>query len=190
VTDPPTLAPPQSFRRTLAFVVAVFAVAGGVIHIQAAYDHRDLTVVATGFVVMAIAQVVAAVVVTIWPVPGAVVAAGALHAAILLIWILSRTVGLPLIPGAETVASFGVADVVANTFSIAVVAVAIVAVTSHRSAETVSVPPRTFVAIRAVTLAGAVLLTVVALSVPHEHGHDDAEGSASVANHADDHEHP
>ena len=188
VPDPQIAPSPQSFHRILASVVAIFALAGAVIHVEAVFDHRDLAVVAAGFVVMAVAQTVVAVVVMIRPVLPVIVAAGALHAAILLTWIVSRTLGLPLIPGAETVAPVGVADVVANTFSIAVVATAIVAVVSNRSGDTAPLSARTTFAMRVVSLAGAVLLTVAALSVPHEHSHADGEDPAHVAEHTHDHE--
>ena len=81
----------------------------------------------------------------------------------------------------------GVADVVANTFSIAVVATAIVAVVSNRSGDTAPLSARTTFAMRMVSLAGAVLLTVAALSVPHEHSHADGEDPAHVAEHTHDH---
>jgi hypothetical protein len=81
-----------------------------------------------------------------------------------------------------------VADVVANTFSIAVVATAIVAVVSNRSGDTAPLSARTTFAMRMVSLAGAVLLTVAALSVPHEHSHADGEDPAHVAEHTHDHE--
>jgi hypothetical protein len=100
-----------------------------------------------------------------------VVAAGALQAAIL----LSRTVGLPFIPGAESAGPVGVADVVANTFSIAAIAATIIGITLYRSLETVTLPPRTSRATRAVMLTGAIILTVAALSETHDHaGHDEA----------------
>jgi hypothetical protein len=177
----------QHSHTTLAWVIAVSAAAGAVIHIEAAFDHRDLVFVATGFLVMAIGQASVAIGVVIRPILPVIAAAGALHSAIFLTWVVSRTMGLAPIPGSEPVASVGVADVVANTFSIAVVAIAIVAITLHMTSETLTFPRMAARTLRAVSVVAAMILTVAALSAAHEHVDDDAGGSVPVPSH--EHEH-
>lgn len=175
----------SSLQGMLAWAIALAVAAGGLIHLKAAIDHRDLTVIAIGFTVMGVSQLLFAGVLVIRPSFPVVVAAGALHAAILLTWILSRTVGLLFIPGAEAAAPVGVVDVVANTFSIAAIAATVIGITLYRSSETVTLPPTTSRAMRAVVLTGAIILTVAALSETHDHaGHDEvtsAQGHEHVA---------
>lgn len=176
----------SSLQGMLAWAIALAVAAGGLIHLEAAIDHRDLTVIAIGFTAMGISQLLFAGALVIRPSLPVVVAAGALHAAILLTWILSRTVGVPFIPGAESAALVGVADVVANTFSVAAIAATIIGITLYRSSETVTLPPRTSRAMRAVMLAGAIILTVAALSETHHHARHDEAPSAQGHEHVAD----
>jgi hypothetical protein len=176
-----------SLQKDLAWVTATLAAAGGVIHLEASIDHRDLVVVAFGFAAMAIGQLVLAGVMLLRPTPAVLIAVGAVHAAIALVWIMSRTIGLPLIPGAERAAQVGVADVVANTFSIAVVGLTIVALSLDRAHQALSVNASTARAIRVVVLVGALILTVAAFSETHAHSVGDPDVSLSTDSH--DHEH-
>lgn len=175
----------SSLHRALAWVIATFAAAGGLIHLEASIDHHGLTVIAVGFAAMAIAQLAVAGLTLVRPSPTVLLWVGVLHAGIGLVWIVSRTVGLSFIPGADQAAEVGVADLVANTFSIAVVGVTIVALTLGRSYQALPLPPITTRIIRLVALVGALILTVAALSVPHEHA--DHLVSVPAPTHSHDH---
>jgi hypothetical protein len=175
-----------SLQEDLAWVIATFAAAGGLIHLEAAIDHRDLVVVAVGFAVMAVAQLALAGVMLLRPTPAGLFGVGAVHAAIALLWIITRTIGLPFIPGAEQAAQVGVADVVANTFSIALVGVAIVAL-SRKGPNQASLLPRNTRVIRVVVLVGALILTVAALSETHAHAQNDPDVSLSSDSHSHEH---
>ena len=177
-----------SLQGALAWVVAVFAAAGGLIHLQASIDHRDLMVIAVGFAAMAISQLVLAGVMLMRPSPKALIWVGALHAGIVLVWIISRTLGLVFIPGAEQAAEVGVADVVANTLSLAVVGVTIIALSLDRSSQAVPLHPSTARAINVVTLVGALILSVAALGETHDHAHNDGEAPLPIPVHSHDHD--
>jgi hypothetical protein len=164
----------QSLQETIPQVIAVFAGAGGIIDAEAAIDHREIAVIAVGFAVMAITQLALAGTVLLRPSRPALLAIAALHAGIALTWIMSRTVGIPFIPGAEQPVPVGVADVVANTFSMAVVGLAVVARSLDRADRIAPIPPGAARAIRMTAVAGALILTIAALSAGHEHGHDDS----------------
>lgn len=175
-----------SLLDTLAWVIATFAAAGGLIHLEAVLDHRDLVVIAVGFGAMAIGQLALAGVMVMRPTRTIIIGVGAVHALIALIWIMSRTVGLPFVPGAEEAAQVGVADVVANTFSIAVVGVTIVALSIDRSGQEIRLRPRTADAVKMVALVGALILTVAALSETHTH--TDHEDSLPTSSHSHEHQ--
>jgi hypothetical protein len=177
-----------SLQKDLAWVIATFAAAGGLIHLEASIDHRDLVVVAVGFAVMAIAQWSFAGVMLLRPTLAGLIGVGAVHAAIALLWIITRTIGLPFIPGAEQAAQVGVADVVANTFSIAIVGVAIVALSLDRAHQALSFNSSTARVIRVVVLVGALILTVAGLSETHAHAQNDAEVSLSSDGHSHEHQ--
>ena len=177
-----------SLQGAMAWVIATFAAAGGLIHLEASIDHRELTVIATGFAAMAISQLVLVGVLLIRPSAKALVWIGALHAGIALVWIMSRTIGLSLIPGAEQAAQVGVADVVANTFSLAVVGVTIVALSLDRPSQAVPLHPNTVRAVKVVALVGALILTVAALGETHDHAHNDGEASLPTPVHSHDHD--
>jgi hypothetical protein len=169
-------------QRILAWAAGVAAVGAGLIHIEASLDHRDLVVVATGFAVMAISQWLVAAAILVRASRTALTLGGALHLGILFVWILSRTVGLPFIPGAESSAEFGVADVVANILSVVVVAAAVISIVVRSRSASYSLSTNFDRAIRGSVVAGALVLTVVAINSPHVHaGHDEpAPGTGSV----------
>lgn len=173
-----------SLQSVLGWATSVAAAAGGLIHFEAAIDHRLLTVVAIGFAVMAVAQFLFAGAILIRPSISTMVSGGALHLAILVTWILSRTVGLQFIPGAEASSAAQVTDVVANTFSLTVVGVAGIWLRLCRSRTTLTLSARTDRAVRTVILAGVAILTVIALIQPHYH----AEHHVPASLHGGDHE--
>ncbi len=171
-------------HQILASAAAVFATAGGLIHLTVTRQHLDFPIVVAGFVLMGVAQWVFAF--TILKRPTAVVAntGGVLHAAIVAVWILSRTAGLAFVPGAEHVASVGVADIVATTFSVAVIGTVVMWRALSGSTANVSVPNPGVRTVVATLTIGALFLTVPAIAAPHHH-----EGSHVSTDTAEVHTH-
>lgn len=115
-----------------------------------------------------------------------VLAGGVLHAVILALWVVTRTVGLGFVTGAEVSADFGVPDLVANTFSVAVVGVAAIGRALHETVPPV-VPAAVTTRIKAVLLAGVVFLTVPALLTRHDHGTSPLDAPSHQSSHGHDH---
>ena len=165
----PTLRNDTDLHQILAIAAAVFAAAGGLIHLTVTRQHLDFPIVTAGFAFVGVAQWVFAFTIMKRPTTVIAVSGAVLHAAIVTVWTLSRTIGLAFVPGAEHVAAVGVADIVATTFSVAVVGtVAIWRVLSGSSVR-VNVPYRGFRTVVAVLAMGASFLTVPAIAAPHDH---------------------
>jgi hypothetical protein len=166
-------APAATDLKSVLFrVAAVLAVASGVIHLAVVRHHLDDAVVTAGFALMGGAQLVVGVGLITRPASRARLA-GLLHAGIVATWVLSRTVGLVVVPGAEERASFGFADTIANMFSLGVIAaLATIDRTDRRSAR----HPLSARVARGVLVAvgvAAVAVAAPAALAPHQHaGHD------------------
>jgi hypothetical protein len=110
-------------RRELEVDAAVLAIAAGLIHAVAAVGHADYPLFAGFFALLALAQ-------CIW---GALVHRGAGRrllvagawgsAAVALLWLVTRTVGLPFGPEAGGPESAGALDVLATVDELMVVAI-------------------------------------------------------------------
>jgi len=156
-------------HRILAIAAAVFAAAGGLIHLTVTRQHLDLPIVAAGFVLMGAAQWIFAFTILKFPTTVIAVSGAVLHATIVTVWILSRTIGLAFVPGAEHVASVGVADIVATTFSVAVIGTAVIWRALSGSTANASVPHSGLRTVVAAFAIGALFLTVPAIAAPHDH---------------------
>ena len=188
MTQTATTRPNQVDLRTLVTrAAALSAAAGGLIHFRVIADHVDFPLIAVGFGFMGLAQWVFTVAVLTRGSRSALEVGIGLHAAMVILWIVSRTVGLGFIPGAEEPSAVGVADLVANTFSIAVIGAALVGLWLYRSPETLLVPTSIATRIEAVVLTGAIFLTVPALLASHDHAHASAETSESETGEGHDH---
>jgi hypothetical protein len=86
--------------RLVGRLTAVFSIAAGVIHISAAADHENLPVMLAGFLVVATLQVSLGGLL-LWRRPSGllVVAALGLMLGSVGVWLVSRTMGLPFLPG-------------------------------------------------------------------------------------------
>lgn len=168
--------------------------AGGVIHFAVIRHHLGNAIVTSGFVLIGGAQLLAAALLLTRPSPRTRRAVILLHTTVFSAWLLSRTVGLVVVPGAEDRAPVGVADSIANAFAVSVVVVLVRTIHVEqrrvRSSALLRVP-RTVVAVIAVAI---VSLTVAAGIAPHDHDHPatgehvpEHDGPA-VAGH-DDHTH-
>jgi len=164
-----TLRNDTDLHQIFAIAAAVFATAGGLIHMAVTRQHLDFPIVVVGFVFVGVAQWVFAF--TILKRPATIVAntGGVLHAAIVAVWILSRTAGLAFVPGAEHVLSVGVADIVATTFSLAVIGTVVMWRALSGSTANVNVPNPGVRIVVAAFAIGALFLTVPAIAAPHHH---------------------
>lgn len=164
-----TLRNATDLHQILAIAAAVFATAGGLIHLTVTRQHLDFPVVVAGFVLMGVAQWVFGFTILKRPTTVIAVSGAVLHAAIVTVWIVSRTIGLAIVPGAEHVAPVGVADIVAITFSVAVIGTVVIWRALGRSIVNVNVPYPGFRTVVAVLVIGALFLTVPAIAAPHDH---------------------
>lgn len=166
-------------HRIFAIAMAVFAAAGGLIHLTVTRQHLDFPVVAAGFVFMGVAQWIFAFTILKRPTTVITVSGAVLHATIVTVWILSRTTGLTFVPGTEHVAAVGVADIVATTFSVAVIGTAVMWRAVSGSTANVSVPHSGLRTVVAGLAIGALFLTVPAIAAPHDH--EGSHGSTDTA---------
>lgn len=164
-----TLRTDTDLHRILLVAAAVYATAGGLIHLTVTRQHLDLPIVASGFVLMGVAQWVFAFTILKRPTPAIAYSGALLHGAIVTVWILSRTTGLAFVRGAEHVATVGVADIVATTFSVAVIGTIIIWRVLSGSIANVNVPNPGFRIVVAVLAIGALFLTAPAIATPHDH---------------------
>ena len=176
-------------RRVFATVAAVLAASGGLIHLGVIGDHREYRVVAAGFAAMGISQCVVALWLFRRPSTLAFLLSAGLHAAIGATWAVSRTFGLWFIPGEAQAAEIGVADLVATTFSIGVIGVAVIVSALDRSASPTVLPRTVARRMAGSVVVGALLLTAIAVSAPHVHdtrGPIDAPGIGQSHDHGAD----
>ena len=177
---------PTDLRRLLVVTAAVFAFAGGLIHLAVIRQHFDFPIVAGGFAFIGIAQWTFALTVLRYPIRLIVALGGILHTAIAGIWILSRTTGLTFLPGAEEPALVGVVDIVANTFSVGAIGAVIIWKVLNQPPNAVFVSSRVARSMVTVLLAGSLVLIVPALFTPHDRA---SHALSEVPAHSDVHQH-
>ncbi|MGH8958656.1 MAG: hypothetical protein ACRDVK_08260 [Acidimicrobiia bacterium] len=180
--------PPTTDESPLIQIVTLSAAAaagaGGLIHLKVLGDHLDLALVAGGFALMGLLQWTFVWCILSRPSHGVLLLGGLLHAGIAMLWMVSRTVGLAFINGAQDPEAVGVADLAANTFSVAVVGAAFVGLGLYRSGQPVVIPPSIATRVRGLVLAGAIFLTVPALLAPHSHAVSDSHVTEVGYDHA------
>ncbi len=178
----------------LSTIAAVLALGAGAIHLAVVRHHPDAAVVATGFVLMGLAQLLVALRLRTAPTRRARAAGVWVHVSILATWLLSRTFGLLVVPGAEDRAAFGLADVVANLLGAAVVVALVLAAGVERRPAAGLLTTRTAHRVTVAVAVTAILMAVPAVLAPHHHGghiHADDGGGAPEADHptlGDDHD--
>jgi hypothetical protein len=147
----------------------------GVIHGSAAFDHAEHPAQLVFFIAVAALQVAWAVIVlrrASWPL---LKAGAAFNAGVIMVWIVSRTVGLPGVPGAEAPEPFGLKDGVASGLEFLLVAgVGSLIPAAGRHLRLASGTVASWVII-----AGIGAVTVAGLAAP---GHDDDEAVHSHRN--------
>ena len=180
----------------LVTMAALGSAAGGLIHLNQIGAHSDFLFMASGFALMGVAQWVFALVVLRRPSRPIFLAGGILHAAIFALWLVTRTVGLGIVPGADVPAEVGFADLAANAFSVVLIGVAAIWPAVHNVSNPVVLPPEVATGFKTIVLVGVILLTVPALLVRHEHGSHASEPPAhetlhdlhQVPSHVGDHD--
>jgi hypothetical protein len=177
------------FGRTVAVALALLSVGAGMLHLTAAGDHRDHLHILAFFIAIGTFQLAWAARLA-WRPSNRVLAAGlGVNAAVIAVWILSRTHGIPLIPEVGEREALGLKDAATSGLEVVLVAGA---------AMLVAMPAAAFAATlrraHAERLVGAVGFGVLALAIPgmlaphgHEHtGDDHAHGVESASAVSDD----
>lgn len=154
----------RRFDVTLARVAALFSLGCGTIHGAVTQSHfEEYTPFGWFFLVVTIFQIGWGLLLLIRPTSRWLVLGAVGNLAIALVWLWTRTVGVPFGPHAGEVEMAGVRDVFSTTFE--VVMVAVLAVVLLRRGRPI-VPARrsaVVLALAAITVAGA---TAVALASP------------------------
>lgn len=170
---------PLSLTRILGVTAAVLTLGAGVIHFMAVGDHREHALIAAFFVATALAQVGWAVAMFLRPSRLLLLAGVAGNLGIVALWAITRTTGLPFIPGAEAPEPVGMRDVAATLLEVMSVATAGIAVAlPAAAAAVVLVHGRRFVA--GATAVALVLVAPAALATGGHHG----DQSAAASGHA------
>ncbi|RHW27916.1 hypothetical protein D0Z08_06390 [Nocardioides immobilis] len=171
--------------RLVVLVAALAAAGAGAIHFLAVDAHRSHALMAVFFVATALAQIGWAAALLVAPSRPILLAGIAGNAAVIGTWVLSRTTGLPFVPGAEHAEPLGVRDVVATLLEGTAVGAAGLAVLLPASAAAVALPAGR----RAVAVTAAAVLAVTgsaALAGPgHVHGAE-AHAHGDKGHHAED----
>lgn len=156
-------------RVVLATAAGALAAAGGLIHLVVIRDHLELAVTVAGFAVMATGQWAFALHVLTRPSRRVLLLGGAFHAVIVVLWGLSRTTGLAVIPGAAAAEPVGIADLVSTTFSLGVIGIVAISRALDQATKPVTIPHAAARRMTTVILVGALTLSVPAVLTPHDH---------------------
>ena len=185
--------------RVTSVLAGMLLIGAGVLHISAAGDHTNLPVMAAGFLVVAAFQAALGGVLLFRRARGPVLAAGlALTVGALATWLVSRTSGLPLLPGGH-MEPIGFKDGVTVLFEIA--SAPLLALLASAELDRVRLPsPRLGTQAVAVLGSGMFALFVPALvlgggehhsaaEMAHAHGDTSHGHGEELADAGDAHEH-
>ena len=161
----------------------MLSVAAGAVHLAVIYAHfREYWLFGVFFVVVALFQLGWGFLLLFRQRPTWLWLGGAVNAAVLGIWILSRTMGLPVGPGTGVPESISLADLVASGYEILIVAGVAGLLRPQWVPHARLTPQAATVTVIAILVT---LLPVTALAVQsgfeHEHRHE--------AGHTDEHDH-
>ena len=169
----------------LRYVLAAASLGAGLIHVTAIFDHWEHPVVATFFVLLTAAQLAWAVAVVLRPAPGLLKAGAAMSLGVVALWLITRTTGLPGIPGAEDREAFGLKDGMASALE--VILAGGIAAQFAAWGPALRLASGRFASGLAVSAIG--LLTAAGLSAPGHHHHEGAgphHAGSMAAGHHDD----
>ncbi len=172
------------------WALGLASLAAAAIHAAAAPVHFDQQVLhGTFFLVVALAQAAWALAVVLRPGRRTLLVGAVLQGGVALVWFVSRTTGLPLVPDAAAPEPIGTADAVSTALEVAMLAAILVLV----ARPAMRVRPVTLPA--ATGTLGALTTAVVLAAVPaiaaapnHDHGqHPHGDEAAAHADGAHDH---
>ena len=125
----------RAVAAELKLALGLASLSAALIHVVASVHHfAEWWLFGVGFMVMAVAQATSAVSLTFSDARPVLTAAAALNAAIVLLWVWSRTLGLPIGPEAGSAEEIGVADVMASVTEAVIVAAAVASLRGARPA--------------------------------------------------------
>ncbi|MDZ7679909.1 MAG: hypothetical protein U5K29_15325 [Acidimicrobiales bacterium] len=171
-------------RGPFLLVAAASSAAAGLVHAAAAGSHADLPTMVRLFALVAVLQAGWAALVVIHPSRWSLVAGAALHAVSVAAWLMSRTVGWPVVESMTEPGTVGVQDSAAVLLALLAAGSASVAaagIASPRWFRVAPVPP-----LAALLVLG---LAVPAIAADHAHDHDHA-GEAHDHGDEEAHDHP
>lgn len=173
---------------TSLLVAAVTSLGAGLVHAAAAGTHSDDTQLAWMFAICAVAQIGWAAAVVAWPRRSALAAGVVLNGGCVLIWALTRTVGLfgPL----ADVEAVGTQDLIAAVLGAVAAGSALLALVG-RVRPAAGREGRLDVPLVAVASVLVVVMAVPAMAAGHTHtdGHTHADETAAVHSHSTAHSH-
>ena len=176
----------------VATLVGIVAGCAGVLHLLASRDHLEHPLVASFFVVLALAQFGWAALV-VWQRSSLILTLGIVgNLAVVGIWAFSRTTGLPFYEPIKAVEPVGIADATATMFEIIAVLGAGLLLVLPVAARAVLVPRQRGQRFMAGAASLALLLLVPAFVTDghgHAHGDEVQVASASLSREGDDHSH-
>jgi hypothetical protein len=172
----------------LSLTVAALALAGAAIHFAVIRHHAEFVAIAIGFGVMGIAQSAVAVRMFVRPSRAARRMAVTVHATILTVWVLSRTTGLVVVPGAEDPSRVGLADLIATAFGVAVI-ICVGALNRLERRPARSQPIALQRGLAAAVGVVVLALAAPAIAAPHVHDHGHAHAPSHEGHHHGEHDH-
>jgi hypothetical protein len=168
----------------LGAVLGVLSAGAGILHLLAARDHLEHPIVAAFFVVLALAQFAWAGLVAFARSRLVLMAGIAGNLAVVAIWMVSRTTGIPFIDAVSDIEPIGVADAVATFFELVASAGAAFLLALPAAALATRVAAVRMQRLVAGTASVALLMTVPAfVTQSHHHGHGDTEVLAATHAH-------
>ena len=187
----PAPGPTLGFGQLVRTGAALAAAGAGILHLDAARDHTEHPHIAAFFVAVAILQLAWAASMARRECTTRMVAAGlALNGAVLAVWAVSRTVGLPdFIPDASGVEEIGWKDLAASGLELATLAAAALAVVMPAAAAAVALPQRTGERMLRAIAVSVMVVTVPGVLASHTHDHDATAHAHDAATEADGHTH-
>ncbi|MDT7537385.1 MAG: hypothetical protein QOI82_970 [Actinomycetota bacterium] len=161
-------------RTATRYVLAAAAVGAGAIHLAFAPEHLDEYLpLGIGFVAAGLLQLAWAVALVVRDSARWLFIGGVLSLAFVAVWLMSRTVGLPLGPEAFKAEPFGVADLLCCALELPV-GLAAIALARRPMALRQRLGLRWAATVAAsLVLVGSASTTALAASGSHEHGHGD-----------------
>lgn len=171
-------------KNVLVAGVALLFVAAGILHLSAAADHRHLPFMMAGFVVVALVQIgTGALLFLRGPSRGLLLLGLLLMVGSVGIWLWSRTLGLPFLPGGH-MEPIGFKDGVTVLFELAAVP-GLLAIGSP-ALGAVSLPSAQLGRQALTGLAGGIILMFVPALVLGGGGHHSMDQMAAMSGHHDD----